>query len=168
MKFEDKIINDTVEKLINGDDYRSEIINAINAQFFDFSVKFFKDIVEAKLNSNSIDLEWYKKYFIVRDDLKTEDIAIYAGMNKKTINNIHGSATKEIVLDVSKSNFDYLTSLIDELSIDNNDKLYVQIKITYNNVSVELSLTESLLVINALATKKLLYAVVLGLQLVKK
>ena len=61
MKFEDKIINDTVEKLINGDDYRSEIINAINAQFFDFSVKFFKDIVEAKLNSNSIDLEWYKK-----------------------------------------------------------------------------------------------------------
>ncbi|MEI0540386.1 CfrBI family restriction endonuclease [Brachyspira pulli] len=155
MKFEDKIINDTVEKLINGDDYRSEIINAINAQFFDFSVKFFKDIVEAKLNSNSIDLEWYKKYFIVRYDLKTEDIAIYAGMNKKTINNIHGSATKEIVLDVSKSNFDYLTSLIDELSIDNNDKLYVQIKITYNNVSVELSLTESLLVINALATKKI-------------
>ena len=34
-------------------------------------------------------------------------------------------------------------------------KLLIQIKITYNDISVELSLTESLLVINALATKKL-------------
>lgn len=155
MKFEDKIINDTVEKLINGEDYRSEIINSINAQFFDFSIKFFKDIVEAKLNSSLINLEWYKRYFITRDDFKTEDIAIYAGINKKTINNIYGTAAKEIVLDAAKSNFDYLESLINELSIDNNDKLYLQIKITYNNVSVELSLTESLLVINALATKKI-------------
>ena len=76
-------------------------------------------------------------------------------MNKKTINNIHGSATKEIVLNVAKSNFNYLSSLINELSLDNNEKLLIQIKITYNDISVELSLTESLLVINALATKKL-------------
>ena len=76
-------------------------------------------------------------------------------MNKKTINNIHGSATKEIVLNVAKSNFNYLSSLINELNLDNNEKLLIQIKITYNDISVELSLTESLLVINALATKKL-------------
>lgn len=73
----------------------------------------------------------------------------------KTINNIHGSATKEIVLNVAKSNFNYLSSLINELNLDNNEKLLIQIKITYNDISVELSLTESLLVINALATKKL-------------
>ena len=76
-------------------------------------------------------------------------------MNKKTINNIHGSATKEIVLNVAKSNFNYLSSLINELNLDNSEKLLIQIKITYNDISVELSLTESLLVINALATKKL-------------
>ncbi|WP_242049712.1 CfrBI family restriction endonuclease [Brachyspira aalborgi] len=58
-------------------------------------------------------------------------------------------------MNVAKSNFNYLSSLINELNLDNNEKLLIQIKITYNDISVELSLTESLLVINALATKKL-------------
>lgn len=155
MRFERKIVDKTVNRLLNGEDYRSEIVNNINAQFFDFSINFFKEIVKAKLNSNSIDLEWYKENFITKENILPEDAAIYAGMNKKTINNIHGSATKEIVLNVAKSNFNYLSSLINELSLDNNEKLLIQIKITYNDISVELSLTESLLVINALATKKL-------------
>lgn len=155
MRFERKIVDKTVNRLLNGEDYRSEIVNNINAQFFDFSINFFKEIVKAKLNSNSIDLEWYKENFITKENILPEDTAIYAGMNKKTINNIHGSATKEIVLNVAKSNFNYLSSLINELNLDNNEKLLIQIKITYNDISVELSLTESLLVINALATKKL-------------
>lgn len=155
MRFERKIVDKTVNRLLNGEDYRSEIVNNINAQFFDFSINFFKEIVKAKLNSNSIDLEWYKENFITKENILPEDAAIYTGMNKKTINNIHGSATKEIVLNVAKSNFNYLSSLINELNLDNNEKLLIQIKITYNDISVELSLTESLLVINALATKKL-------------
>lgn len=76
-------------------------------------------------------------------------------MNKKTITNMHGSAKKEIVLNVAETNFDYLSNLISELEETNSDRLDVQIKLTYNMVSVELTLSESLLVINALATKKI-------------
>ena len=155
MSFEEKVINSTVEKLLNGQDYRSEVVNSINVQFLDFSISFFKDIIKAKLESKAIDLEWYKSNFILNNNLASDDIAIYAGMNKKTITNMHGSATREIVLDVAETNFNYLSNLILELEETNTDQLDVQIKLTYNNVSVELSLAESLLVINALATKKI-------------
>lgn len=155
MSFENKVICDTVKKLIIGEDYRSEVVNAINVQFFDFSMNFFKDIVKAKLECKAIDLDWYKENFIKNKNLKPDEIAIYAGMNKKTITNMHGSATKEIVLSTAETNFNYLSDLINELEADGDNSLNVQIKITYNNVSVELSLSESLLVINALATKKI-------------
>ncbi len=154
MTFERQVIDKTVEKLINGEDYREEVINSINGVFFDFTIMFFKKIVEAKLNSQEISLEWYKKNFINNSDLDPAESAIYAGMNKKTITNIYGSATRDIVLDVANSNFEYLSSLIDELKQDASDEIGISIKLTYHDVYVELNLAESLLVINALATKK--------------
>lgn len=45
--------------------------------------------------------------------------------------------------------------MLDELENDSHNDLAVTISISRNNVTVRLSLTESLLVINALATKKL-------------
>lgn len=73
---------------------------------------------------------------------------------KKTINNIYGSATKEIVLNVANTNIDYLESLLDSLG-ENNENIGIVITISYKNVSVELNLNESLVIINALATKKI-------------
>ena len=56
--FEDEVIQSTIEKLIRGDDYREEIINSINVAFFDFSLNFFKKILDAKLHSKKVNLEW--------------------------------------------------------------------------------------------------------------
>ncbi len=82
------------------------------------------------------------------------EAAIFAGMNKKTIANIYGSATKEIVLNVANANIDYLESLLDSLG-DSCENIGINLKISYKEISVELNLNESLLVINALATKKI-------------
>ena len=68
---------------------------------------------------------------------------------------MYGTATKKVVIDVANSNFEYLSTLISELEKDAMDGLVITIKISYNDVTVDLSLTESLLVINALATKKI-------------
>lgn len=155
VSFEEKTILNTVTRLIHGEDYRSEVVNVINVQFLDFCVSFFKKIVFAKLNSSKIDLDWYRDNFISNQRLSSDEVAIYAGMNKKTITNMYGSATKEIVLNVAEKNFEYLTHLISDLGTDGTETLNIQIKIEYNNVSVELTLAESLLVINALATKKI-------------
>lgn len=154
MTFQHQVIDNTIEKLIKGEDYREEVVNAINAEFFDFTIMFFKKIVSAKLDSEEISLDWYKKNFVNNDSYDPAENAIFAGMNKKTITNIYGTASRDIVLDVANANFDYLSSLIDELKQDATDEIGISIKLTYHDVYVELNLAESLLVINALATKK--------------
>lgn len=152
--FDDIIIKQTVDKLLKGEDYRNVVISKINADFLQFAIDFFKDIVKAKCNNNNIDLSWYKENFITNDLISPDNIAIYAGLNKNTIHNIKGSATKEVILNFAIENFDYLSSMIKELEDEAFSNIGIIIKLSYNNVSVELSLTESLIVINALATKK--------------
>lgn len=118
-------------------------------------IDFFKKIVTAKMNDQTITLDWYKKYFITSGNFTPDEAAIFSGINKKTITNIHGSATREIVLGAANSNFEYLTTLVMALEEDISKELAVNIKIGHKDVTVELSLGESLLVINALATKKI-------------
>lgn len=154
MRFDSVIIQSVVTKLLQGDDYREEVINAINLEFLDFALDFFKAILEAKMQDCALNLEWYKTHFINNVKLKPDEAAIYAGMNKKTISNIYGSATKEVVLNVANANIDYLESLLTSLG-DSSDNIGITLKITYKNIAVELNLSESLLVINALATKKI-------------
>ena len=154
MTFDDLVVNNTVEKLIIGEDYRQEVVNFINSSFLDFALVFFKKILDAKLHNIGINIDWYKKYFIQEDNFSADEAIIFAGINKKTISNIYGSATKEIMLNVANENIDYLQSLLNMLE-DSNDNIGVIIKISYNGISVELNLSESSLVINALATKKI-------------
>ena len=113
--FEEKFIDNTVEKLINGQDYRREVVNDINVKFLDFTLEFFKKIVDAKLNLNTIDLDWYKRVFLNNESCRKDEIAIYSGMNLKTIHNICGTTSKEIVIDVANQNYDYLKNLIRQL-----------------------------------------------------
>ena len=153
--FENVVINKTVENLIKGEDYREEIVNEINVTFLDFAIDFFKKIVKAKIDVEAIDLNWYRKNFINNENMDPADCAICAGINKKTVTNIYGTAKKDIILDVANSNFEYLASIINELETDSDSGLAISIKISYKDITVELSLTESLLVINALATKKI-------------
>ncbi|MGX2983100.1 CfrBI family restriction endonuclease [Helicobacter sp. 23-1045] len=154
MRFNEIVIKQTIDKLISGKDYREEVINAINIEFLDFALEFFKKILNAKMNDTNINLDWYKKNFINNEKIKPDDAAIFAGMNKKTISNIYGSATKEIMINVANSNIDYLESILDSLG-NETQNIGISIKISYKNISVELNLNESLLVINALATKKI-------------
>ena len=154
MRFDKIVIKQTVSKLINGKDYREEVINAINVEFLDFALEFFKKILQAKMNDTNINLDWYKKNFINNNEIKPDEAAIFAGMNKKTVSNIYGSATKEIMINVANSNIDYLETILKSLG-NESENIGISIKISYKNISVELNLSESLLVINALATKKI-------------
>lgn len=83
MTFETEVVDSTVNKLINGQDYREEVIRSINAVFLDFTINFFKEIVKAKMNSEGITLDWYKKYFINSCNFTADEAAIFAGINKK-------------------------------------------------------------------------------------
>ncbi|MCE7949304.1 MAG: CfrBI family restriction endonuclease [Chloroflexi bacterium CFX4] len=140
-----------IERLLSAQNYRTEIISLIDAEFLDFVLAFFRRVVEAKLRSQSITTDWYRAEFL--ETPNPDEIAIHAGLNKKTIGNLFGSSRREIVIQASQEHYAQLYTLINELVQQNSD-LDMQLTIKFNSVSVDLNLSESLIVINTLAVKR--------------
>jgi len=148
----EKVAKNIITKLINGEDYRIEIVTLINAEFLQYTIDFFKKIVEAKLKNKDITVDWYKKEFL-DENLTSEEIAINSGLNKKTISNMYNSATKEIVIEASREHYEELYQAIQTL-VDGEDELNITLTLKFKGVSVDLNVSESLIVINTLAVKR--------------
>ena len=148
----EKVAKNIIVKLIGGEDYRIEVVTLINAEFLQYTVDFFKRIIDAKLKNKDITVDWYKKEFLNKD-LSSEEIAIHSGLNKKTISNMYNSAKKEIVIEAANDHYEQLYQAIQVL-VDNEDELNITLTIKFKKVSVELNVSESLIVINTLAVKR--------------
>lgn len=151
MTLTDQVIKNIVKKVIKGEDYRIEIVSLINAAFLQFVIDFFKKIVKLKLENKDV-TNWYKKEFL-KKELPKDEIAINSGLNMKTITNMYGSATKEIVIGAASEHYDTLYEAINSL-IDSDEDLALTLTVKFNGVSVELTINETLLVINTLAVKR--------------
>lgn len=151
MTLADSVIKNIIRKLLVGEDYRGEIIEWIDATFLQYAIDFFKRVVEAKLHHEDVTPDWYKAEML-KPEFPKEDIAIHAGLNIKTINNTRNSTRKEVVIEESLKHYDALYRLIQELvSSENMD---VTLTIKFRGVSVDLNISESLIVINTLAVKR--------------
>tara|TARA_Y100000310_G_C20509746_1_gene728220 strand:- start:103 stop:1026 length:924 start_codon:yes stop_codon:yes gene_type:complete len=146
------VAKNIIRKLINSEDYRIEIVTLINAEFLQYTIEFFKKVVEAKLKNKDITVDWYKKEFL-NENLPSDEIAINSGLNKKTISNMYNSATKEIVLEASREHYEELYQAIQSL-VDGEEELNVTLTLKFKGVSVDLNVSESLIVINTLAVKR--------------
>ena len=96
MTLTEQVVKNIIRKLLKGEDYRIEVVTLINAEFLQFAIDFFKKIVEAKLQSKDIAVDWYKEAFL-NPNLPANEIAVNSGLNKKTIHNMFNSSTKEII-----------------------------------------------------------------------
>jgi hypothetical protein len=152
MTLTDQIVKNIVTRVIKSLDYRIEIVNLINAEFLQFAVDFFKKIAYAKLDSEEITIDWYKIAFM-NEDLPSDDIAINSGLNKKTISNMYGTATKNIVIEAANEHFESLYSSIQAL-VELEKEIDLTLTIKMKGVSVDLNVSESLIVINTLAVKR--------------
>lgn len=152
MTLTDQVIKNIVSRVIKSQDYRIEVVNLINAEFLQFAVDFFKKVVEAKLNSKDITIEWYKNAFM-SNKLTSEEIAINSGLNKKTISNMYRSATRQIVIEASSEHFNSLYGSIQAL-VENENEIDLTLTVKLKGVSVDLNVSESLIVINTLAVKR--------------
>ena len=148
----EQVARKIIKKLIQGEDYRIEVVALINAQFLQYTLDFFKKIVDAKLKNKDITVDWYKKEFL-NENLSANEIAINSGLNKKTISNMYNSATKEIVIEASKEHYEELYQAIQGL-VDGENDLDVTLTLKLKGVSVDLNVSESLIVINTLAVKR--------------
>ena len=142
-----------IKRLIGGKDYRIITQTEINTRFLEYCIDFFKEVINAKMKNESITMDWYRKHFIESTEYNPADIAIHAGINKKTITNMFNSGTKEVVISASVDSYETLVSSIENL-IEEKGNLDIQLSIRFNGVSVELNLNESLIVINSLAVKR--------------
>src|SRR3989338_9223896 len=152
MTLTEQVAKNIIKKLIDGEDYRIEIVTLINAEFLQYTIDFFKKIIDAKLKNKDITVDWYKKEFLNKN-LPADEIAINSGLNKKTISNMYNSATKEIVIEASNEHYDQLYQTIQSL-VDGQDELNITLTLKFKGVSVDLNVGESLIVINTLAVKR--------------
>lgn len=152
MTITEQVAKNIIKKLLKGEDYRIEVVTLINAEFLQFAVNFFKKIVDAKLKNKGITTDWYKKEFL-NPSLSSRDIAINSGLNEKTIHNMFNSSTKEIVIDASNEHYDTLYEAIKNL-VDTEHDLELTLTVKFKGISVDLNVSESLIVINTLAVKR--------------
>ena len=152
MTLTDQIVKNIITRVVKSQDYRIEIVNLINAEFLQFAVDFFKKIVLAKLENQDVAIDWYKKAFM-DDSLPSDDIAINSGLNKKTISNVYGTATKTIVIEAANEHFERLYQSIQSL-VEMEQEIDLTLTIKMKGVSVDLNVSESLIVINTLAVKR--------------
>lgn len=152
MTLTEQVAKNIIRKLLKGDDYRIEVVTLINAEFLQFAIEFFKKIIDSKLKNENISIDWYKKEFL-NPNLPAKEIAINSGLNKKTIHNMFNSSTKEIIIDAANEHYDVLYESIKVL-VETEHELELTLTIKFKGVSVDLNVSESLIVINTLAVKR--------------
>lgn len=141
---------EVIRHILSGTDHRDIIVDMIDAIFIRDVVKFFEQIVYAKMRNRSITLDWYKKHFL-NEELDKHDFAMNGGLNLKTIENKRKSTRKEIVIEETLNHFDKFIELVESLS---DDSVNIDLSLTLSGVTVHLDLNESMVVINALAVRR--------------
>lgn len=141
-----------IKKVISNQDYRDEVLIIIDEIFLDYCINFFKQVVYAKIDALGENSDWYKKVFL-NPDLPKEQIAINSGLNMKSVTNAFNSSKKEIVIQASYENYNRLQKTINDL-VSNSNNFEIKLSIKFKDVTVDLSVTESLIVINTIAVKR--------------
>ena len=140
------ITKNIIRKLIAGEDYYSEILNAIDADFLQNIVEFFKRIVKAKLSKESVTSDWYKEEFIFSNSLSKAEVTTHSDVNTTAISN-----SDQIVLDTTLKHYDTLYDAFNNLGLKDMGMTFT---IKFRNVSFNLNLNESLILFNTLAVKR--------------
>lgn len=152
MTISEKITRQIITDVIKSQDHRLAILEIINKEFMTFAIDFFKEVANAKLEDKEININWYKKHFL-DSSLDKNEIAINSGLNLKTVDNIYRTTAKNVVLDASKEYFNSFYKELEYLT-EADKEINITLTIKFKQVSVELNINESLLVINILAVKR--------------
>ncbi|MDZ4671759.1 MAG: CfrBI family restriction endonuclease [Phototrophicales bacterium] len=142
-----------ITHLLKNEDHRTVILALINAEFLEYAIQFFIKVAEAKMRNIDIDGDWYKREFITNEDLSTNDMIINAGLNKKTVENIYKTANRQLVIEIVPKYYDELLAVIQTLTSQDSE-IDLTLNIKFRGTSIDLTINESLIVINTLAVKR--------------
>ncbi|MYB47880.1 MAG: CfrBI family restriction endonuclease [Dehalococcoidia bacterium] len=145
-----EVVADIIRVALSGDDHRDIVIDLLDGAFVSYVIEFFEKIVYAKVRKRTITRDWYRDHFLDQR-LDKSQFAWNGGLNMKTIKNKHKSERRQIVIDEALGHYDKFLKLVDSLS---DDRLNIDLSITFRDVTVHLDMNESLVVINALAVRR--------------
>lgn len=139
----------------DGESHRKAIFEEINREFIHHAVEFFTQVAHAKLQGEDLAIaeDWYEQQMLQSARYSKNEIAVHAGIPMKTIENIHEATNANVVLDASLRNHRALRQTIDQI-LAAGDRPSITLTIKLRGVGVDLSLEESLIVINSLAVKR--------------
>ncbi len=146
----DTTLRRIIKLLLSGEDHRAIPDKLIDESFLQESISFFKRVAEVKLNNKEVTLDWYKDEFL-SEKYGKDNLAAYAGTSIKSINNKRGTTARNIVIEESNKHFTGFLESINQLC---DTELEMELSIRFNNITAHLNLTESLVVVNALALRR--------------
>lgn len=152
MQIDRAVVERIIKKLLSGEDYRIEVVGLIDATFLNHAIDFLKEVTSAKTANVSESLDWYGENFL-KDSLTKEEIAINSGLNMKTISNMFNSSTREVTIEASREHFVLLQEMVDDLDTAEPD-FSLSVNLVLGEQSAQLSLSELLIVLNAIAVKR--------------
>ncbi|GAB4399126.1 MAG: CfrBI family restriction endonuclease [Anaerolineales bacterium] len=150
--FGSETIKRIIAKLLQGQDYRIEVLALINAEFLAYAIDFLKRVAQAKFDNLNVTPDWYRQE-LLDPNLPPDDLAIHAGLNRKTITNMYNSGKRVIVIDAALQHYEQLYATLQEL-IEHGQEIDLTLSIKFRGVSIDLNINESLIVINTLAVKR--------------
>ena len=144
---------DIISKLIrDGEDHRLAVFQEINRQFLSEALEFFAKVAQAKIHGMELWSEdWYKEQMVSAAN-SSQEAARAGGVPMKTIENSYGSGSRKIVLQAAGENYDHLLETMNELVERDGTEVLLTIKL--RGVGVDLTVPESLVVVNALAVTR--------------
>ena len=153
-KVKDRVIKQIIRRVIlnTGESHRLIVQEVQDEEFISFCIDFFKKIIDKKLNEQPINIDWYKEEFL-NENLDKDEIAHNAGLALKSITNAYNTSAKAKVIEASLDHYETFCNTIERL-INEGEGLEIELTIKFKGVSVDLNVSESLIVINALAVKR--------------
>jgi CfrBI restriction endonuclease len=153
----DEMVRNVIKNVISSKDHRMELLALISTLFLESAIIFFGKVANAKLHRKAITVDWYKETFLA-SDLAVEDLILNSGLAQKSYRNTYKSVAKKNVINVTEEHYNELLRLIGsfgENMTSNGQELEVNLTLKLNNSPIDLTISESLLVINILAIKYL-------------
>jgi len=147
------LVRKIIEELFrDGGNHRQAVFDDINRRFLEYARDFFGNVARRKLLGEDINApDWYLD--ALRDPtLDKNSIAILGGVPLKTVGNIYGSQRRQVVIEAGETNYIRLREILEELLARDDPQIMVTIKL--GAVGVDLTIGESMIVVNSLAGRR--------------
>ena len=151
------LVKKVVRKVIMAEDYRADVLALIDAAFLEFVIEFFGKVARAKMKNQPVTIDWYKKELLDKS-LPSDELILNSGLNNKSIRNSYKSVARPIVLEATEAHYDELLEsmerLVSEGITSENEPIEIMLTIKLNGLGIDLTVSESLIVINTIAVKR--------------